>query len=92
VAARFQSGIACRRSNRKNIMSLVSTSASILLAALPEPVRHPSPRKSEAAREFDALLADLARNEPSPGKSLGVMVTRKPWGGPVRADARRARH
>jgi hypothetical protein len=77
-------------------MRLVSTVASALYAALPRQLRCPAPRKSEGARDFDALIEALRQAEPPPpGGSFDgvpVAVTRAPWDGPAHAVARRARH
>jgi hypothetical protein len=76
-------------------MSLASTIASALYAALPRQLRCPSPRKSEGMREFEALLARLSRDQASSGPRFDSAlpgVTLTPSEGPVRALARRARN
>lgn len=75
-------------------MSLVSTLASFLYAALPRQVRCPAPRRSEGARDFDALMLELSRLQPSSRIAAGaasLAVVRGPWEGPERAVERRAR-
>lgn len=76
-------------------MSLVSTLASFLYAALPQPVRAPSPRRSEGLREFDAFMHELDEVEPLPRVSFPgteVILTRRPYQGPRLAVERRAHH
>jgi hypothetical protein len=76
-------------------MSFVSTLASALYAALPRQVRCPAPRRSEGERDFDALMEELRRADPSSAAARDVSpltVTRCPWEGPTRAVMRRARH
>ena len=76
-------------------MSLVSVVASALYAALPQRVRCPSPRRSEGIREFDALMAELDRDQAASAVATGGLsakVTRTPGGGPARALVRRAHH
>jgi hypothetical protein len=76
-------------------MSLASTLASVLYAALPRQLRRPVPRKSEGMREFDTLIEDLRRGEPSwtaVPEGASISVTPTACGGPTRAVMRRARH
>ena len=76
-------------------MSLISALASAVYAWLPPQVRSPAPRKSEARREFDALLEELRRNERLAGTPFVALpdgVTGVPAVGPERARLRRARH
>lgn len=71
------------------------TLASTLLAALPPALRHPLPRQSEAAREFDTLLDALHRAEWPADPSLhnsDMTVTHVAFDGPAHAVRRRARH
>jgi hypothetical protein len=70
--------------------------ASVLLAAVPQRLRHPTPRPSEAAVEFDRLLETLHRAEwtveqPSqhPTEPRVAVV---PFDGPLHAVRRRARN
>jgi hypothetical protein len=76
-------------------MSLVSSLASALFAVLPRQLRFPSPRKSVAASDFDALIGRLSRANPtSAGWSGGALasVTPVPLEKPTRALERRARN
>ena len=76
-------------------MSLMSALASAVYAWLPQQLRFPSPRKSEAAREFDALMLELCRNEALAGDSFGRVtegVACEPPMGAERARKRRARN
>jgi hypothetical protein len=70
--------------------------ASVLLAALSRQLRHPVPRPSEAAVEFDRLLdtlrcAEWPVEEPSQ-HPRDARVTVVPFDGPMHAVRRRARH
>jgi len=77
-------------------MSLASTLASVWFAALPQALRHPCPRRSEAVREFDRLLEELQRAEwpvaDRGGADTSTGVTQVPFDGPLHAVRRRARH
>ena len=71
-------------------MSLVSTFAS----ALPRQVLFPAPRRSEAERQFDALMQQLEELQPAgatPLHDASLTVVRTPWEGPARDVLRRAR-
>jgi hypothetical protein len=75
-------------------MSLISALVSTVYASLPAPLRSPSPRKSEGAREFDGLLVELVRNEQLAGDSFAGVpagVRCVPARAPERARLRRAR-
>ena len=77
-------------------MSLASTLASVWFAALPQRLRHPCPRRSEAAREFDKLLDEMHGAE-GPlddrcAQDTSAGVTHAPFDGPLHAVRRRARH
>ena len=93
---RFRAGVGLVPPNRKNTaMSLVSTLASSLHAALPESVRDAAPRRSEGLREFDAFMHELDEVEAlhaEPLRDDSLHVTRLPWDGPTRDVARRAHH
>jgi hypothetical protein len=70
--------------------------ASVLLAALPQGLRHPAPRPSEAAAEFDRLLDTLHRSE-WPVEELSqhptdARITVAPFDAPLHAVRRRARN
>jgi hypothetical protein len=96
-------GDRCRRVPERDVaaierpiaMSLVSSVASALTAVLPRQLRFPSPRKSVAARDFDALIRKLSRANPTSAGWSGaaaLSVTPLPLENPTRALVRRARN